>query len=409
MLYHAYEWAHTAAVPLRAAAAAMERAFSDPLNPLSYTAAGRAGAAACNVFESVTRRYEKPTWTLTSTLLPDGRKATVKPVAVWEKPFCKLLHFTRSGVKAGRDPKVLIVAPMSGHFATLLTGTVEAMLPAHEVYITDWTDARMVSDEQGKFGFSDYIDYVADMLRHIGPDTHVIAVCQPGPPVLAAVAIMSEENDPCVPATLTLMGSPIDPRESPTAPNKLACAHPLEWFEANAVDRVPFPYPGVGRGVYPGHYQLAGFMYMNLNRHYTAHMKLFENLVKGDGDSADKHRKFYDEYLSVMDLTSEFYLETIRIVFQDCDLPRGTLVHRGRKVRLDEVRKTAILTVEGENDDISGLGQTKAAHALCSGLPDHMQRYHLQPKVGHYGVFNGRRWREEVYPHVREFIRTHSR
>lgn len=408
MLYHAYEWAHAAAFPLRAAAAAMERTLSNPMNPLSYTTAGRAGAAACSVFEAVTRRYEKPQWLINSTAFPGGQKSTVTIKNVWEKPFCRLLHFARTGSSKRRDPKVLIVAPMSGHYATLLSGTVKAMLPEHEVYITDWADARTVPLEAGRFGYADYIDYVMEMIRHIGPDVHVMAVCQPGPPVLAATAIMSEADDPCVPKSMILMGSPIDPRESPTVPNKIASQHPLEWFEQNAVDIVPYHYPGVGRAVYPGHYQLAGFMYMNLDKHYSAHVKLYENLVKGDGESTDKHRKFYDEYLSVMDLSADFYLETIDTVFQECSLPRGIMTHHGYKVKPSAIKKTALLTIEGEKDDISGVGQTKAALTLCKNIPDDRKENYLQKDVGHYGVFNGSRWRNDIQPRIAAFIRKHG-
>jgi poly(3-hydroxybutyrate) depolymerase len=303
---------------------------------------------------------------------------------------------------------VLIVAPMSGHYATLLRGTVEAFLPEHEVYITDWTDARMVPIIAGRFDLNDYVDTVASLLRVMGANTHVVAVCQPGPPVLAAVSIMSERGDPCAPASMTFMGSPIDARCSPTQPNVLAAKRPYKWFERTLIHDVPPVYPGAFRRVYPGFLQLAGFLGMNLERHVDAHWEYFKNLVKDDGDSAQKHRGFYDEYLSVCDLTEEFYLQTIRDVFQEFKLAQGTMTHRGQPVRPQAIRKTALMTVEGENDDISGIGQTQAAHELCASLPAAMRQDYVQPGVGHYGVFNGRRFATEIYPRIREFMRTHD-
>ena len=293
---------------------------------------------------------------------------------------------------------------MSGHYATLLRGTVETFLQDHEVYVTDWVNAREVPVLDGRFDFYDYIDHVRAMLQALGPRSHVLAVCQPGPPVLAACAVMAEENDPCRPASMTFMGSPLDARLSPTAPTRMAEEKPFAWFESNLIYTVPPPYPGALRRVYPGMVQLSAFISMNAERHQQAHQQYYADLMKGDGDSAAKHLEFYDEYLAVMDLSEEFYLQTIDVVFQSHLLPRGLLVHHDRPVRLDAITDIALMTVEGEKDDISGVGQTQAAHSLCSSLPDALKELYVQPAVGHYGVFNGRRFREDIYPRVREFV-----
>jgi poly(3-hydroxybutyrate) depolymerase len=328
---------------------------------------------------------------------------------VHEKPFCTLLHFRRDAAALpparAADPRVLIVAPLSGHYATLLRGTVEAMLPEHDVYVTDWTDARTVPLLMGRFGLDEYIDYLIGFMRLLGPNLHVMAVCQPGPAALAATAILAAADDPAQPATLTLMGSPIDTRLSPTVPNELATSRPLEWFEQKVIMTVPWPNPGVLRRVYPGFLQLTGFMTMNMDRHVNAHLQLYRHLIAGDGESADAHRTFYDEYLSVLDMTAEFYLETIRVIFQNHDLPDGRMRHRGEPVQPRAIRRTALMTVEGERDDISGVGQTQAAHALCTSIPTERRCKLVHPKVGHYGIFNGRRWREEIQPAVRDFMR----
>jgi poly(3-hydroxybutyrate) depolymerase len=341
----------------------------------------------------------------------NGAEVAVTPKSVWSSPWANMIHFERNAaaLKAARgdraDPSVLIVAPMSGHYATLLRDTVNAFLPDHEVYITDWADARTVPVIAGRFDLNDYIDHVMGMLRALGPQTHVVAVCQPGPAVVAAVSLMADEDDPCTPATMTIMGSPIDARKSPTAPNLLAEKRDIDWFKQNMIHTVPALYPGAFRRVYPGFVQLASFMGMNLSRHVDAHNSYFQNLVKGDGDSAEKHREFYDEYLAVMDLSEEFYIQTLIEVFQEYRLPNGTMTHRGRKVDPGKITKTALLTVEGENDDISGIGQTQAAHDICANIPEQMRRDYIQPGVGHYGVFSGRRFRTEIYPRVREFVR----
>ena len=407
--YQLYEWNHAAMAPWRAVADATRLTFQNPLNPLSETPFGRSVAAAAEVFERTTRRYGKPAFGITSTKV-DGAAVPVAERVVWKKPFCSLLHFRRE-LPAGRpaDPRVLIVAPLSGHYATLLRGTVEAMLPAHDVFITDWTDARMAPVAEGRFDLDDYIDYVIEMLHRLGPRAHVIAVCQPSVPVLAAVALMSEDRDPDLPLTMTLMGGPIDTRLAPTAVNKLAEQRGTDWFARNTIMKVPFPHPGFMRDVYPGFLQLSGFMSMNFDRHVTAHQEFYGHLVDGDGDSAEKHREFYDEYLAVMDLTAEFYLQTVETVFVKHLLPKGLMTHRGRPVRTETIRRTALMTVEGERDDISGVGQTKAAHALCTNLPHDMKQHFLAIGVGHYGVFNGSRFRGEIQPRIAAFIEKHAK
>ncbi|MDH6269324.1 poly(3-hydroxybutyrate) depolymerase [Rhizobium sp. SG_E_25_P2] len=408
MFYHIYEFGHAAMAPARATAESMRIACSNPFNPLSYTAMGRSMAAGLEVFERATRRYGKPSFDLPTTMI-SGRSVSVHEHVVLSKPFCDLLHFERVVPSGhGRDPKLLIVAPMSGHYATLLRGTVEALLPQADIYITDWKDARMVPLSEGSFDLDDYIDYVIEMIRFLGEDTHVLAVCQPSVPVLAAVARMEEDNDPLAPASMTLMGGPIDTRINPTAVNQLAQDRPLSWFADNVVMQVPWPQPGFMRTVYPGFLQLSGFMSMNLDRHMIAHKDFFFHLVKNDGDSADKHRDFYDEYLAVMDLTAEFYLQTVDTVFIKHSLPKGEMMHRGSRVDCSKIRRTALLTVEGENDDISGVGQTHAAQTLCSSLTDAKRAHYVQPDVGHYGVFNGSRFRKEIVPRIVAFMREHG-
>jgi poly(3-hydroxybutyrate) depolymerase len=405
--YHLYEINHAAMGPVRAAADATRLYFQNPFNPMSHTQLGRQVAAACEVLERTTRRYGKPEFGLPETTI-GGMKVPVSERVVWRRPFCDLLHFERGTTQRRNDPKILIVAPMSGHYATLLRGTVEAMLPRADVYITDWIDARMVPLSDGKFDLDDYIDYVISMLHFLGPDTHVVAVCQPSVPVLAAVAVMEARNDPYAPSTMTLMGGPIDTRVAPTAVNDLAMSKGINWFKRNVVMQVPFPHPGMMRYVYPGFLQLSGFMSMNLDRHLIAHRDFFQHLVKGDGDSAEKHREFYDEYLAVMDLTAEFYLQTVETVFIEHSLPLGKMKHGDVLVDCGAIRNTALLTIEGEKDDITGRGQTRAAHTLCTSLPEDMKAHYEQPNVGHYGVFNGSRFRAEIAPRMIDFILTHS-
>ena len=409
MIYQLYEMNHAAVAPLRAAADAMKLFHTNPLNPMSHTPTGRAMAASFELFERMTRRYGKPEFGLPTTEV-DGQTVKVTEEIVWAKPFCNLIHFHRH-LPPGRpaDQKLLLVAPMSGHYATLLRGTVETLLPGADIYITDWNDARMVPVAAGRFDLDDYIDYLIEMIRHIGPGTHVVGVCQPSIPVLAAVALMEAAKDPLAPASMILMGGPIDTRENPTAVNDLAQDKPLEWFRDNVIMNVPWPHPGFMRPVYPGFLQLSGFMSMNLDRHITAHKEFFEHLVRNDGDSAERHRDFYDEYLAVMDLTEEFYLQTVDTVFIKHALPKGEMMHRGRLVDTKAIRAVALLTVEGENDDISGLGQTKAAHRISPNIPEEKRMHYMQPDVGHYGVFNGSRFRREIAPRILAFAQKNAR
>jgi poly(3-hydroxybutyrate) depolymerase len=401
LFYHLHEWQRASLTPARLAAKANMQLMRHPMNPLAYTGGGRAWAASLELFEAAVRPYGKPAFGLHETRI-EGEAVPVAERIVHRRPFGQLKRFEREG-RTG-DAKLLIVAPLSGHFATLLRGTVAAMLPAHDVYITDWRDARAVPVSDGAFHLDDYIDYVIDFLRHLGPDTHVMAVCQPSVPVLAATAVLAAEGDPVTPRSLTLMGGPIDTRINPTTPNKLATSRPIEWFERNVIQRVPITYPGFMRRVYPGFLQLGGFMTMNLDRHLGAHMRLFDHLVQGDGDGVRAHRAFYDEYRAVMDLPAEYYLETVARVFQRHDLPLGRFRYRGRRLAMEAIRETSLMTVEGEKDDISGPGQTRAAHDLCPAIPAARRQHYLQASVGHYGVFNGRRWAHEIAPRIASFI-----
>jgi poly(3-hydroxybutyrate) depolymerase len=404
-MYWFYEMSHAALDPTRALAEATRLFYKNPVNPLSHTQFGKSVAAACEVFERTTRRYAQPEWNIDATEI-DGEAVPVRISPVWERPFCRLLHFERSFAKppSRPQPKLLIVAPMSGHYPTLLRGTVEAFLPSHDVYITEWVDARVVPLSEGRFDLDSYIDYVIDILHVLGRDTHVVAVCQPSVPVLAAVALMEAKEDPYVPRSMILMGGPIDTRSNPTGVNKLAEERGVEWFRCNVITKVPFPNPGVMRDVYPGFLQLNGFVSMNLDRHIEAHRDLFRDLVGGEVESAQKHREFYDEYLAVMDLTAEFYLQTVDTVFVKHSLPKGEMTHRGAAVDPSRIRRVALMTVEGERDDISGVGQTEAAHRLCVNIPADRKVHYLAPGVGHYGVFNGSRFRSQIVPRIAEFI-----
>jgi len=408
-MYWFYEMSHAALNPSRAMADATRLLFKNPLNPLTMTTFGKSVAAACEVFERSTRRYGRPEWGITSALV-GGVRVPVHIETVWERPFCRLLRFERTFERQPQrpQPRLLIVAPMSGHYATLLRGTVEAFLPNHEVYITDWSDARMVPVTEGRFDLDDYIDYVISILHFLGGAAHVVAVCQPAVPVLAAVARMEAVEDPYVPRSMVLMGGPIDTRVNPTGVNKLAETRGVDWFRRNVVTKVPFPHPGMMRDVYPGFLQLHGFVSMNLDRHIEAHRNLFHHLVAGDGDSAQKHREFYDEYLAVMDLAAEYYLQTVDTVFVRHALPEGEMRHRGEPVDPAKIRRVALMTVEGEHDDISGVGQTEAAHKLLVNLPDDLKTHWLQPDVGHYGVFNGSRFRAEIAPRISDFVLSHN-
>lgn len=410
--YEMHELAHMALAPVRALTDVARGWLESPINPVSYTRAGRNLVASAKIFERLTRRYTKPYFDIASATV-DGKTVPVLERILWERPFCKLRHFEKDSGGGAPQHKLLLVAPMSGHHATLLRGTVEAFLPFYDVYITDWVDARSVPLWQGPFDLDDYIDYLTEICavlskEHDGRLLHTIAVCQPSVPLIAAAALMEAANSPHVPESMTLMGGPIDTRRSPTKVNLLAQQRGSAWFEDNCICLVPFGYRGAGREVYPGFLQLTGFMAMNIDRHVTAHLEYFDHLVKGDGDSARKHREFYDEYRAVMDLPAEYYLQTVDTVFVRHALPKGQMNHRGLAVDLRAIRRAGLLTVEGEHDDISGIGQTAAALDLCSGIPLTRKAHYQQNKVGHYGVFNGSRFRNEVVPRVREFHRSLS-
>ncbi|MEM8871527.1 MAG: polyhydroxyalkanoate depolymerase [Pseudomonadota bacterium] len=408
MLYTAYELTHAAISPMRSAARFTQEMLSSPLNPFAETYPARTSAAMCDMFISATRRYGKPDWDLKPAII-DGEEVEVLPEVVYELPFCRLLRFVRPG-KAGarRDPKVLIIAPMSGHYATLLRGTVQSMIVEHDVYVTEWIDARDVPLADGRFDLEDYTEYLIELCQYLAEDGErpaVMAVCQPGVPMMVAATLMAMDEDDARPSSMVLMGSPIDTASNPKKPNELATERPLSWFAQNVIVTVPFPNKGFLRRVYPGFLQLSGFMAMNLDRHRDAHLQHFRNLIKGDGEGAAAHRKFYDEYMAVMDLTAEFYLQTIERVFQKRQLAVGEYQHRGQLIDPSAITDIALLTIEGEKDDITGLGQTEAAHRLVPNLPEGLKAHHTQSKVGHYGVFNGSRWRGEIQPKIRDFIR----
>ena len=397
-MYNAYR---TLFAPFNSWGAAVQELWSNPAFPLSGTPFGRAMAAGGELLERSTRTFPKPAFGLTSTVI-GGRDVAVQEERVLQTPFCDLIRFRR---ESGRqDPKVMLVAPLSGHHASLLRDTVLQLLPGHDVYLTDWIDARLVPLAAGPFDLDDYVALMKDFLRHLGPGAHAIGVCQPGVPLLAAVALLAEDGDVATPQTLTLMGAPIDTRLHPTPVDDFATGRSLDWFERSVVQEVPAGEPGAGRKVYPGFLQLAGFISMNPSVHAKAHWKLYRDLIDGNEDDAQTHRRFYDDYLAVMDVPAEYYLQTVASVFQRHDLARGEMTWRGRKVRPGAIRGTALFTIEGEDDDITAPGQTFAAHALCSGIPPERKRHHLQPDSGHYGIFSGRRWREEIFPLVKAFI-----
>ena len=403
-LYHFHEMHYAAIGPIHALAGAAKHLHSNPFSPLAYTGYGRHIAAAAEVIERITTRYGKPEFGIAHTTV-DGKRVEIIEEMLEEARSCRLLHF-RKGKDLGQ-PKLLLVAPMSGHHATLLRGTVEAMLPFTDVYITDWADARYISLAYGDFGLEDYIGHTIHYMKMLAPDLHVMAVCQPSVPVLIAASVLNQAADPDAPASMTLIGGPVDARINPTKVNEMALEHPMDWFEGRMITRVPFNYPGFMRRVYPGFMQLASFMSLNLERHIDAHVDLFKHLVRGDGESAGAHRKFYDEYLSVADLPAEFYLECIDQSFSaSCRAENSSMT---AKRSAEAITRTALLTLEGELDDISGVGQTEAAQRLCSGLPATMKKHHLQKGVGHYGIFNGRKFRELVVPIIVDFISTTKR
>lgn len=403
MLYCAYEMNRTAAAQLRSFTAFQSMFLRHAFNPWSRTSGGRGVAAACDVFGDLTRHYRKPSFALDTTLC-DGDEVAVDERIVKRKPFGQLKHFARD-VARPDDPRLLVVPPLSGHFSTLLRDTVSRLLPEYDVYLADWRNARMVPVTAGRFGLDEYVDYVIDFLDYLGPDTHVLAVCQATVPVLTATALMAEDGHAAAPRSLSLMGGPIDARITPTVPNKLATDHDLGWFRRNMVDTVPALYPGAMRQVYPGFMQLGGFMSMNPSRHVDAYRKLYRSIIADDAAAVRRHRQFYDEYFAVMDLPGAFYLDTIERVFQQFHLARGCMTHHGRAVDPAAIRDTALFTIEGENDDICSVGQTAAAHDLCPNVPDARRLHRVQPGVGHYGVFSGRHWRDEIAPQLHDFIR----
>ena len=405
MLYTLHEMSHAALAPWQIWASMNANMFSHPFSPLSYSPLSRKIAAGSELFVRVTQRYHKPQFGIDETRI-GGKALAVSETVVLDKPFCRLLQFKRDTRRA--DPKVLLVAPLSGHHATLLRDTVRTLLPDHEVYITDWVDARMVSLFHGPFHLDDYVDYVREFISFLGPEVHVVSVCQPTVPVLAAIALMAEADAPVKPRTMIMMGGPIDARRSPTAVNNLATRKPLSWFRGNVIHRVPAKYPGAMRQVYPGFLQHMGFVAMNPSRHADAHRDFYNHLVEGDGESAEAHRRFYDEYNAVLDMPAEYYLDTIKTVFQEFSLPKGRMFVREQLVRPQAISKTALLTIEGELDDISGNGQTESAHGLCTSIPAKKREHILAPEVGHYGIFSGRRFRETLYPRIRAFIRRHG-
>jgi poly(3-hydroxybutyrate) depolymerase len=366
----------------------------------------RQRAAGYELIHRLGKKYEKPAWDLPTTEV-NGKPVAVSEEIVYTKPFCNLIYFKRDVSEKLRKatPKLLVIAPMSGHHATLLRDTVRALLPEHEIYVTDWIDARMVPLSAGSFNLNDYVHYVQDFIRHLGPDVHVMSVCQPTVPALAAISLMATNKDPCLPRSMVMMGGPIDPRCSPTQVNRLATTKPFEWFEEKLIHTVPAQYPGAGRRVYPGFLQHAGFLSMNPDRHLKSHYDFYLDLLRGDDDDAEAHRRFYNEYNAVLDMSADFYLDTIRVVFQDFDLPNGTWEIDGQLVRPADIKTVALFTIEGELDDISGEGQTRAAQTLCSGIPAKRKQHFTAPDCGHYGIFSGRRWRTMICPQIAEFIR----
>ncbi|MFN0316055.1 MAG: polyhydroxyalkanoate depolymerase [Burkholderiales bacterium] len=401
MLYSLHELQKSLSAPFVTWAQANHQLFSHPHSLLSHTPMSRQAAAGNELFVRLLRNYDKPEWRIGHVEIR-GEPVDVRIATVMRNPFCHLLRFEKD--VADRGPPLLIFAPLSGHFATLLRDTVRTALRDYDVYITDWMDARMVPQGEGTFHLDDYVRYCQEFIRHLGPGLKVMSVCQPTVPVLAAVALMAQDNDACVPKAMVMMGGPIDARRNPTKVNELATKRSHAWFEKNVIHRVPWNYPGRGRSVYPGFLQHWGFLSMNADRHVESHRKFFNHLVAGDGDSADAHRRFYDEYNAVLDMPAEYYLDTIKTVFQEFALPRGQMTVGGRLVEPAAIRQTSLFTIEGELDDISGNGQTLAAHDLCTGIGAKRRRHLCVQEVGHYGIFSGRRFRESIYPEIREFL-----
>ncbi len=412
MLYQLHEMNRTLLNPLIQWAEASSKLFTNPVSPFAHTPFAQRIAAGYELMYRLGKDYNKPQFGITSVDVAEQTNVAVIEEVAIEKPFCRLLHFRKDlntpALSKLQQPKVLLVAPLSGHHSTLLRDTVRGLLPDHDVYITDWTDARMVPLDKGAFHLHDYIYYVQDFIRFLGADLNVISVCQPTVPVLAAISLMASANEPNLPKTMVMMGGPIDPRKSPTEVNDLATEKPFSWFENTVIFSVPPNYPGYGRHVYPGFLQHAGFVAMNPRRHAESHWEFYLHLRGGDNESAEEHRKFYDEYNAVLDMPAEYYLETIKTVFQEFHLPAGTWEVEGKLVRPQDIKNVALFTVEGELDDISGSGQTRAAHDLCSSIPEEMKLHFEAPKCGHYGIFSGRRWREMIAPRIGEFIKAHA-
>ncbi|MEY8878210.1 MAG: polyhydroxyalkanoate depolymerase [Leptothrix sp. (in: b-proteobacteria)] len=413
MLYQLYETQRAVLSPFAEFASASSKLYSHPLSPFASAPGAQRVSAGFDLLHRLTKEYEKPAFEITSVPV-DGVDVAVQEQVIEARPFCRLLRFKRYTDNVQRlermraQPSVLVVAPLSGHHSTLLRDTVRTLLQDHKVYITDWVDARMVPLSDGAFHLDDYIAYVQDFIRKIGPDVNVISVCQPTVPVLAAISLMASAGE-ATPRTMVMMGGPIDARKSPTAVNNLALNRSHDWFEQNVIYRVPQNYPGAGRRVYPGFMQHTGFVAMNPDRHMNSHYDYFLDLIRGDDDSVDAHRKFYDEYNAVLDMPAEYYLDTIKTVFQDFALVNGNWVVKGKPVRPQDIKSTALLSVEGELDDISGAGQTEAAQTLCSGIPAKKKQHYIVEGAGHYGIFSGRRWREKAYPEIRQFILDHQK
>jgi poly(3-hydroxybutyrate) depolymerase len=412
MLYQLYESQRALLSPFAEFASATSKLYNHPLSPFAHTPGAQRVSAGLDLMHRLSKEYEKPEFGITSVKIDAVDVAVQEQVAI-RKPFCRLLRFKRFTddvtvlTRMKDQPTVLVVAPLSGHHSTLLRETVRELLRDHKVYITDWTDARMVPKDVGPFHLDDYVTYIQEFIRHIGPEVNVISVCQPTVPVLAAISLMASNGEP-TPRTMTMMGGPIDARLSPTAVNNLATTKSHAWFESHVIYRVPTNFPGSGRAVYPGFLQHTGFVAMNPDRHLSSHYDYFLDLVRGDDDSAEFHRDFYDEYNAVLDMPAEYYLDTIKVVFQDFALVNGTWHVNGQLVRPQDIKTSALLTIEGELDDISGAGQTRAAHDLCTGVPVQRQFHYDVAGAGHYGIFSGRRWREKVFPTVRDFIASHQ-
>ncbi len=410
MLYQFHEFQKSLLHPMSSMAELGASLYSNPYSPLAYAPFARRIAAGYELLHRIGKPYEKPAFEIQSVNI-NGQTVNVLERTIKKKSFCSLLHFKKfflDDQPHPAQPKVLVVAPLSGHFATLLRDTVRALIPEHEVYITDWHDAKMVPLSEGAFHLDDYVHYIIDFIHSLGNDAHIISVCQPTVPALAAVSLMSSNEDPLTPKTMIMMGGPIDPRKSPTAVNTLALTKPHSWFENNVIFTVPHNYPGFLRRVYPGFLQHAGFVAMNPDRHVNSHYDFYLHLLEGDGESAEAHRKFYDEYNAVLDMPAEYYLETIKTVFQEHALPLGTWKVKGQRVAPEDIRHTALFTIEGELDDISGSGQTKAAHDLCQNIPKQKKQHLTAKQCGHYGIFSGRRWREMICPEISTFIKKNA-